>query len=70
MRPLLTAAALLSGLVIGSHLPLYTRIFDQAPIGVPIAPSVLLALALGILGLCWWLDALGTTWRRTDPSAS
>ncbi|WP_439661081.1 M48 family metalloprotease [Lentzea sp. HUAS TT2] len=70
LRPLLTAAALLSGLVIGSHLPLYTRIFDQAPIGIPIAPSVLLALVVGTSGLCWWLDALAASWRRTDPGAS
>lgn len=70
MRPLLTAAALLVGLVIGSHLPLYTQIFDQAPIDIPIAPSVLLALAMGTAGLCWWPDALGTSWRRTDPGAS
>lgn len=68
-RPLLTAAALLGGLVIGSHLPLYTRIFDEAPIGVPIAFSTLLALALGTAGLCWWLDALSTEWRRTDENA-
>ncbi|MET9630535.1 M48 family metalloprotease [Lentzea sp. NPDC006480] len=70
LRPLLAAAALLSGLVIGSHLPLYTRIFDQAPIGIPIAPSVLLPLALGCLGLCWWLDALSTSWRQSDPGAA
>ena len=70
LRPPLTAAALLTGLVIGSHLPLYTRISDQAPIGVPIAPSVLLAFAVGIAGLCWWLDALSTSWRRTDPGAA
>ncbi|PWK89138.1 peptidase M48-like protein [Lentzea atacamensis] len=70
LRPLLTAAALLAGLVIGSHLPLYTRIFDQAPIGIPIAPSVLLVFALGTSGLCWWLDALSTSWRKSDPSAS
>lgn len=70
LRPFLTAAALLAGLVIGSHLPLYTRIFDQAPIGIPIAPSALLALALGTTGLCWWLDALSTSWRTLDPSAS
>ncbi|MDX8035136.1 M48 family metalloprotease [Lentzea sp. BCCO 10_0856] len=70
LRPLLTAAALLGGLVTGSHLPLYTRIFDQAPIGIPIAPSTLLALALGTAGLCWWLDSLSTSWHQTDPSAS
>ncbi len=70
LRPLITASALLGGLVIGSHLPLYTRIFDQAPIGIPISPSVLPAIALGTLGLCWWLDALGTEWRHTDPDAA
>ncbi|MEU0879072.1 M48 family metalloprotease [Lentzea sp. NPDC005914] len=70
LRPLLTAAALLGGLVIGSHLPLYTRIFDEAPIGIPIAPSTLLPFAVGTLGLCWWLDALSTAWRRIDPGAS
>ena len=70
LRPPLTAAALLGGLVIGSHLPLYTRILDQAPIGIPIAPSELLALALGSVGLCWWLDFLSTSWRRTDPGAT
>lgn len=70
LRPLLTAAALLGGLVLGSHLPLYTRIFDQAPIGVPIAFSTLLALALGTTFLCWWLDALSTERRHTDPNAS
>lgn len=70
LRSLFTSAALVGGLVIGSHLPLYTRIFDQAPIGIPIAPSVLLPLALGTFGLCWWLDALGTSWRQTDPSAA
>jgi hypothetical protein len=36
--------------VLGSHLPLYTRIFGQASIGVPITPSVLLALETS--GLC------------------
>uniref|UniRef100_UPI0039BFD8DE SecDF P1 head subdomain-containing protein n=1 Tax=Lentzea alba TaxID=2714351 RepID=UPI0039BFD8DE len=69
LRPLLTAAALFGGLVIGSHLPLYTRIFNESPIGIPITPSTLLALALGSAGLCWWLDALGTSWRHTDPTA-
>ena len=68
LRPLITASALLGGLVIGSHLPLYTRIFDQAPIGIPISPSVLPAIALGTLGLCWWLDALGTEWRHTEEA--
>ncbi|WP_434440049.1 M48 family metalloprotease [Lentzea sp. E54] len=70
LRPVLTAAALFGGLVTGSHLPLYTRIFDQAPIGIPIAPSVLLPLAVAMAGLCWWLDALGTSWRHKDPDAS
>ncbi|MFD4671643.1 M48 family metalloprotease [Lentzea sp. NPDC058450] len=70
LRALLTAAAVLGGLVIGSHLPLYTRIFDQAPIGIPIALSSLLSLALGTFALCWWLDALGTSWHRIDPGAT
>jgi hypothetical protein len=70
LRPLLTAAALLSGLVIGSHLALYTRVSGLAPVGIPIAPSVLLPLAVGVLGLCWWLDTLSTSWRQSDPGAA
>lgn len=63
------AAALFTGLVIGSYLPSYPMAPGFGATGIPFAPSVLLAIAVSALGLCLWLKALGAARARIDPAA-
>ncbi len=64
-NPLAFAAALFTGLVIGSRL---------APLGstpaIPLSPMLLAAYAVGATGLCLWLHALGLARARRDPGAA
>ncbi|SDH83068.1 Peptidase family M48 [Actinokineospora alba] len=64
-NPLAFAAALFTGLVIGSRL---------APLGstpaIPLSPTVLAAYAVGATVLCLWLHVLGMARARRDPGAA
>ncbi|HVK23513.1 MAG TPA: M48 family metalloprotease [Actinokineospora sp.] len=67
--PVLFAAALFAGLLVGSHLSPYTRISRRGPTGIPLSAPLLVWFAVGAVALCLWLHTLGTARARTDPEA-
>ena len=61
-RPLRSAAVLVAGLVLGSHVA-------PIPAGIPLTPPVLAGLALGSVALCLGVAGTGRARHHVDPAA-